>query len=223
MLAAACALWLPAATAEVGAPATAAQRADFAGHKASADARKVADWAMATGDTRGKPFVIIDKKRARMYVFDDAGRLQGAAPVLLGLAKGDDTVPGIGDKPLAQIKPEERTTPAGRFAGEHGINAAGKDIIWVDYDAAVSMHRVLTSNPKERRAHRLATPTVADNRISFGCINVPTAFYDGVLLRTVGRDNPIVYVLPEKTSVEQALGVYDVRVRSSQASTAGAN
>lgn len=202
---------LPAAHAAAGEP-PASVRADFAGHKASADARKVADWALATGDTRGAPFVIVDKKRARMHVFDGAGLLQGSAPVLLGLAKGDHTVPGIGDKPLEQIKPEERTTPAGRFAGEHGINAAGKDIIWVDYDAAVSLHRVLTTNAKERRLHRLATPTVADNRISFGCINVPTAFYDGVLLRTLGKANPVVYVLPETRSLEEAIGVSDVRM-----------
>ena len=34
-------------------------------------------------------FFVIDKRNARLYVFDRNGRLQGAAPVLLGLAHGD--------------------------------------------------------------------------------------------------------------------------------------
>jgi len=85
--------------------------------------------------------------------------------VLLGLARGDDSVPGIGERKIAEILPFERTTPAGRFVGERGRNASGEDIVWVDYDAAVSMHRVRATNPKERRLERLASPTPADNRI----------------------------------------------------------
>lgn len=40
------------------------------------------------------------------------------------------------------------------------------------------MHRVVTSNPAERRLARLVSPTADDNRISYGCINVPVAFYE---------------------------------------------
>ena len=79
--------------------------------------------------------------------------------MLLGLARGDDTVPGIGEKKLSEIPPEERTTPAGRFVAEPGVNAEGDDIVWVDYDAAVSMHRVRTTNPVERRLQRLLSRT----------------------------------------------------------------
>lgn len=39
------------------------------------------------------------------------------------------------------------------------------------------MHRV-RNVPNEFRTKRLLTPTVADNRISFGCVNVPANFYD---------------------------------------------
>jgi hypothetical protein len=65
---------------------------------------------------------------------------------LLGGARGD-TVPGIGALQIADVLPEERTTPAGRFVGERGHNARGEDVVWVDYDAAVSMRLVLTLNP----------------------------------------------------------------------------
>ena len=85
---------------------------------------------------------------------------------------------------MADIKPSERTTPAGRFEVEPGRNTQGEDIIWVDYDVAVSMHRVRTANKKDRRLERLATPTVSDNRISYGCINVPEQFYNAALRDT---------------------------------------
>jgi hypothetical protein len=76
------------------------------------------------------------------------------------------------------VLPQEKTTPAGRFIGEPGRNARGEDVIWVDYDAAVSMHRVITFNAAERRLERLKTPTIEDNRISYGCINIPVEFYE---------------------------------------------
>ena len=77
------------------------------------------------------------------------------------------------------------------------MNARGEDVVWVDYDAAVSMHRVLTTNAKEQRARRLETPTPADNRVSYGCINVPKAFFENVVSVAVHGGNSVVYVLPE--------------------------
>jgi hypothetical protein len=184
--------------------------ADMRGADASNDVRYVADWVADSRDADGKPFVIIDKKGARVFVFDRAARLLGAAPVLLGLANGDDTVPGIGSKPLSEVAVSERTTPAGRFVGERGHNARGEDVVWVDYDAAVSMHRVLTTNPAEQRLARLATPTIEDNRVSFGCINVPVAFYEEFIRPAFAADTANVYVLPETRSVRQVFNAYDV-------------
>jgi hypothetical protein len=167
----------------------------------SRDAQTVLRQILASGDNAGAPFVVLDKRRARLWVFDAQGRPSGSTPVLLGFARGDDTVPGVGDKPLAQVRPGERTTPAGRFVGEHGRNIKGEDIIWVDYDAAVSMHRVKDVHKSDRREQRLRTRSIADNRISYGCINIPKAFYEQVLLGVVGRAKPVVYVLPETRPV----------------------
>ncbi len=163
----------------------------------TADAGALFGWVARSGDNDGLPFMIIDKRRAHLWVFDSSGKLQGDAPVLLGVARGDDTAPGIGDKKLSEIKSEERTTPAGRFVAEVGLNARGEDVVWVDYDAAVSMHRVLTTNAREQRARRLETPTPSDNRVSYGCINVPKAFFENVVSSTVRGGNSVVYVLPE--------------------------
>jgi hypothetical protein len=173
-------------------------------------------WVRSSDDNHGASFIIIDKVQARIYVFDPNGKLRGSAPVLLGLAKGDDTVPGIGDKPLSAIKPEERTTPAGRFLAESGVNAHGVDIVWVDYDAAISMHRVLTNNPEERRLQRLSTRTPRDNRISYGCINLPVSFYEKVVSPTVNAGDTVVYVLPETRPAGTVFG-FDNRGRTTTA------
>jgi hypothetical protein len=128
----------------------------------------------------------------------------------MGSAQGDHTVPGIGDRPIAQVLPEERTTPAGRFVAELGMNTNGEDIVWVDYNAAVSMHRVRANVAAERRLERLASPQIDDNRISYGCINLPVAFYEGVLSPTVKAQGAIIYVLPETTTPQMVFNSYDV-------------
>ena len=200
----------PAATAPAKQPA---RFADVGRTPISADARFIADWVADSGDAQGMSFVIIDKKRARVHVFDANARLLGASPVLLGIAPGDDTVPGIGDKPLSQVRFEERTTPAGRFVGERGHNARGEDVVWIDYDAAVSMHRVLTTNPAEHRLERLATPRIDDNRVSFGCVNVPIAFYEQFIRPTFAQSHAIIYVLPDVKTLQQVFtNAYDVAV-----------
>lgn len=203
--------------------ATGAKRVDFERIAASRDARHIADWVMDSRDNEGLPFVIVDKKDAKIFVFDAGGRIRGAAPALLGLARGDDTVPGIGDRELSKIRPEERTTPAGRFVAERGMSTRGVDVVWVDYDSGVSLHRVINSNPRERRLERLATPTPADNRISFGCINVPAAFYDKVLYPSFAGTKGIVYVLPDTQPLRQVFDSYDVEARHQSAVQAPQN
>lgn len=186
------------------------KRADFDGKQASPEARHVADWVVASGDNQSMPFVIVDKINAKVFVFHADGRLRSAAPALLGLARGDTAVPGIGNRALSSIRPEERTTPAGRFVASLGRNFHGKEILWVDYEGAVSMHPVVTSKPSERRAERLATPTPLDNRISFGCINVPAKFFKTVVRPAFNRTKGVVYVLPETRSAREVFGSYDV-------------
>ena len=175
--------------------------------RAQGELERLVQWVQATGDNQGAAFAVVDKKGARVHVFDAGGKERASAPILLGLARGDDSVPGIGERPMAQIRPEERTTPAGRFASEPGRNLQGEDIVWVDYDAAVSMHRVRATNPAERRLERLATPSVEDNRISYGCINVPAAFYDAYVKPTLGARHGVVYVMPETRPLAAVFGL----------------
>lgn len=179
-------------------PAVIDRQLDFGQVRAPLDVTRVAAWAVREADNGSSAFAIVDKRRAQVYVFAPGGRLLGTSPVLLGYASGDRTVAGIGNKSIEEIKPQERTTPAGRFVSAPGRNADGKEVVWVDYDAAVSMHRVINSNPAERRLERLATKTAADNRISWGCINVPVDFFERTVLPNLGQSRAVVYVLPEK-------------------------
>ena len=65
---------------------------------ASDDARYVERWIHEKGDDHGRPFVIVDKKAARIYVFGAGGRLVGMSSTILGQSRGDIPVPGAGQK-----------------------------------------------------------------------------------------------------------------------------
>lgn len=215
--AAALALLLPpgGVATQRAAPAPSVQRvvpafaiaADFGDSPVSEAARSLADQVFRTGDPRGLPFAILDKRDARLHVFHRDGRHAGSTPVLLGSAVGDDSVPGIGDRPIDQVKPEERTTPAGRFVSQPGPNALGEHVVWVDYGAAVSMHPVRVVEKRERRLERLATPTPDDNRISYGCINVPVDFFAAVVSPVLAQGHAVVYVLPETRPLHEVFAL----------------
>jgi len=174
-----------------------ASLADFGREKASRNAREVVNWVLGSQDHQGLPFVVVDKTEARVFVFNPQGRLQGAAAVLVGLTRGDEGVPGIGDRPLLLIRPFERTTPAGRFSASLDKSVSGQAILWVDYEQGISLHPVRSVDPRERRLERLASSTATDHRISYGCINVPHAFWSQVVQPQFQNTMGVVYVLPD--------------------------
>jgi hypothetical protein len=180
--------------------------AQFKGETVSTEARDTADWVTASHDNNALPFVVIDKVNAKVFAFDGAGILRGAAPALLGMARGDDSVAGIGQRKLATITPPERTTPAGRFEASLGRDFE-QDILWIDYEAALSLHRVIKGRRVDDRAGRLASPTPSDNRISYGCVNVPPGFYDGVVKPLFTGTVGIVYILPETKPLRSVFAV----------------
>lgn len=216
------AAWLATLLASaVAAPALADARrgADFVTEPFSANARQVGDWVVRTEDSHGQPFVIVDKSDSKVFVFDAQGRLLGASPALLGLAQGDDSVPGIGDRKLSTIRPEERTTPAGRFVASMDRSLHGDPILWVDYDTAIALHRVATGVQRERRLQRLAGDTPKDRRITYGCINVPPKFFDEIVIPAFTAASGIVYVLPENRSLTAVFGPYGWREAGDESSS----
>jgi hypothetical protein len=182
--------------------------ANLKGEAASEAVRDLANWIATSRNNQALPFLIVDKINAKVFVFDRKGNLSGAAPALLGMGRGDDSVAGIGQRKLSTITPAERTTPAGRFEASLGHDFE-QDILWIDYDAALSLHRVIVGNPKDHRARRLASPTPLDNRISYGCINVPAAFYDKVVSPAFTGTVGIVYILPETRPLRSVFAIPD--------------
>ena len=176
--------------------------APFDDEPVSDDAHFAAARVLETNDAGARPFAIVDKRAARLYVFDAAGRLLGATPALLGLAPGDTGIADIARRHPASLAPHERSTPAGRFESQPGHNDKGEAIVWVDYEASLAIHRLRPAPASERREARLASPVAADHRISFGCIVVPVAFYESVVAPTLGRLRGVVYVLPETRPVQ---------------------
>ena len=141
--------------------------------------------------------MIIDKVGATVFLFDSGGELVGAAPALLGVTPGDESAPGVGDRELSDIPVEDRTTPAGRFIAKFGVGSGRRKVLWVDYSTAISLHPVVTANKKERRVQRLKSPSAEDNRITFGCINVPPEFYTKLVQPTFKTSSGVVYIIPE--------------------------
>jgi len=151
------------------------------------------------GDARGRPFAVVDKRRAQLLIYRADGRLAGITSALLGMTPGDRGYPGF-TTPGGTIPIHERTTPAGRFESMPGRNHRGEAIVWFDYDSSLAIHRLRPAPAAERRPARLSSATPDDNRISLGCVVIDGDFYDLVVAPTLGRYKGLVYILPESPS-----------------------
>ena len=182
---------------------------DFAAERVSGDARYAAAWVLAGADNQNLPFAVVDKRDARIYVFEAGGRLAGASAVLLGVTPGDFSV-GIDRAPAS-------LTPGGAHHARRPVRRPGR--------AATTRARTSsgsTTPPRsrstgcalpplqERRPARLASPSPEDNRISAGCVIVPVAFYEAVVAPTLGSGRSVVYVLPESHPVRGMFEALDL-------------
>jgi hypothetical protein len=98
-------------------------------------------------------------------------------------------------------------TPSGRFEASL-IEYPGYGGEMVSFygaqDYQIAIHKLYLDEPAERRAQRLASDSPADNRISWGCINVAEdTFFD--FIRFAFEEGGVVYVLPE---TEQGRSVF---------------
>lgn len=173
----------------------------------SSGVQQVTTWVLESGDSGGLPFIVVDKSRARVFLFDAFGQFMGGAPALIGITEGDDSEPGVGDRELAKIPLEDRTTPAGRFVAKLGPAYGQKVVLWIDYTTALSLHPVVTGSRNEKRLERLKSPSPDDNRITFGCINVPRDFFRNAVLPLFKTSFGIVYILPETKTLAEAFNM----------------
>lgn len=188
------------------------RQANFKGEPASVDVHYAANWITGNDDNQKRPFVIVDKKNAQLFLFGASGDLIGTTAILLGLGLGDHSVPNIARRTLSSLRAEEQTTPSGRFRSEPGHNLQGENIVWVDYEAKIAIHRLRPDVGQENRSGRLASVTSDDNRISMGCIVVPVSFYENIVRPVLGKNYGVVYVLPETHSAHAMFGAFDVSI-----------
>ena len=178
-------------------------KADFGSVNAPASVKLVADWQRR--EAPNKPVIIVDKQAGIAYVVDAKGKLIAKTPALTGKAVGDIETEAAKTKNLDDLTDADKVTPAGVFqssrqvSDEYGevVNVTGNDKF------IIAIHRTYLGTPSEMREARLASPTSADNRVSFGCINVPASFYDSVIVNNAPSTGTFpVVIMPETTSVE---------------------
>ena len=168
------------------------------GFTGSDDPLHLARALVARNEHRSRPFAVVDKRRAQILVFDGRGALVGRSAALLGRALGDVSAPGVGLRTqLGQLRDEDRTTPAGRYFSEPGRNREGEGVIWIDYEAALAIHRLRGGPDHANRRLRLAGSDPMARRVSAGCVVVPGDFYDNVVQPWLGRQRGLVLVMPE--------------------------
>jgi hypothetical protein len=175
--------------------ATETMLSDLARVRASPEVGHVAQWAVESRDHAGLPFVVVDKARARLFAFDGSGRLLASAPVLLGASRADG--------PAAPA-----ATPAGRFVAATWLSVHGNRIVWINGEAAVSLHGIPSGVSPGRGPQRLASDDVGDKRISDGSLHVAGQFYRDYLSPLEAQAS-VVYVLPEVLPVREVFDSHE--------------
>ena len=177
---------------------------------ASPEVQATAQWIASSKDNVKLPFIIVDKTNAQVYAFTPYAQLKATAPILLGAGVGDKVLVSP-DAPMSAIPPQKRITPAGRYVSKLAIDPhANHVILSIDPHNLISLHIVAPGTPAQRRAERLASVTSSDNRVSFGCINVPPGFFNTVVDPDFRPGQGIVYILPETSTAAQQFGFQPV-------------
>jgi hypothetical protein len=95
---------------------------ELAREAASAEVRQVAQWAVATQDHGGLPFVVVDPGQARIFIFDPQGHPTGNAPLRV---RDDDVIGAVG--------------VAGRLVADPIATARSGAIVWTNADAQLAV------------------------------------------------------------------------------------
>ena len=188
---------------------------------ASAEVLETVQWIAASKDNAGLPFVVVDKVNAQVYAFTPHAQLKATTPVLLGMGAGDKVLVSP-DAPMSAIPPDKRITPAGRYPSKLVKDNHGKIVLLVDGPNLITMHIVVKGTPVQRRTERLLSAATNDNRVSYGCINVPPAFFTTIIDPDFRRAQGLVYILPEKTTPAQLFGFQPAAVTAPVTAVAAA-
>lgn len=154
-----------------------------------------------------KPIVIVDKQMGLTYMIDANGVLAGKSASLTGKTKGDfRSEEAKKTASVESIAEKDKVTEAGMFEGAlKKSEDYGRVITLQEFNNySVALHQTYLKKPAERRQERLESATPEDNRISFGCINVPNEFMQNVVLKSIpyGMTRFPIVVIPESKSIQ---------------------
>lgn len=184
--------------------------ADFKGASFSADVRIVADWMLRNNKQESGPFIIADKSGGVLYAFDRAGVLLAKSSALYGKTRGDSLTEKQAALPISQVTNADKLTPAGLFRAKGADTVYGKGVVFAEYARTrLTIHQVFLGNKAEGRLGRLHSASMADHRVTFGCINAPAEFISRVVVPYFGGESVIV-VLPEMQSAVSFFGIDEV-------------
>ena len=189
------------------------QQADFTGADHSPFASLTANWIMATGAHRGRSFIVADKEGGKLYAFDGKGKLVGDSPALYGEAMKDKLTDAQMSKSMEQVTAEDKITPSGHWNLQLEQHPEYGPALRFGGGNGLGIHAVYLGTPSENRSQKLATPTAADNYVTYGCINVPEEFAaDTLAPHFASEAGHALFILPiqsEKTVSEFGMVAQD--------------
>ena len=160
----------------------------------------------------GKWFMVADKPNGMLHIFKEDGSHALSDPTLYGKDTGDVM------EAVSSLEGGAKVTPAGKFTlkARPSTYAGGQELILVeskDYTGYIAIHAADTSTPSENRLGRLDTPTAADNRVSYGCINTKhDTFINDIAPNIANLDGGMVFVVPD--AQEQAAQMFAAETRT---------
>lgn len=161
---------------------------------------------ISQNDNQGKQFIVADKQAGTLTLYNALGQQITSTPALFGKATGDRiNIRNATPSGRYDMKRVEGSNIKGNEQGQYGNSAQALTVngeLQKNNAGNVAIHRVL---PVENRQAKLDSATAKDNRISHGCINVPSSFYD---IHLDHQQDTVVYVMPETNAGRT--GVFDV-------------
>jgi hypothetical protein len=160
----------------------------------------------------GKWFMVADKPNGMLHIFKEDGSHALSDPTLYGKDTGDVM------EAVSSLEGGAKVTPAGKFTlkARPSTYAGGQELILVeskDYTGYIAIHAADTSTLSENRLGRLDTPTAADNRVSYGCINTKhDTFINEIAPNIANLDGGMVFVVPD--AQEQAAQMFAAETRT---------
>jgi hypothetical protein len=170
--------------------------------KMSPLAQSVYESMAPTAQASGKGFMVADKPNGMLHVFNADGSMLVQDAALYGKDVGDV------ESKVSSLQGGAKITPAGKFMLSTTVDseyAGGMRLDLVETsspDGVIAVHAAWLGNAKDAREARLKSPSAADNKISYGCINTThDAFLKSILPNIDKFNGGMLFILPDATAM----------------------